>query len=388
MGQDPREPVGRIERTKTREVNQEQRRVELEMRTSTAAAERAGETRREVPQKTGGDQFHPTGALERFLQGIARRVEQGVGFYQTLRLPGRDRVIQDRREESGHEAASEQHSSTDMPAPSPSGARPHYFHDRTKAIAQQGAPAEILVQEKPLSPFEAALVQRFEAGKKQVTELPAGSFHFLKKTAAEWLSFFKGFLHRTVKKEAQLQSLTDQMIFRGLLKEKGSQGTGMMVGDLAFHNGLVEKFARFQVELAHLLPHMQGMEPGAVLDTALLAAAISTDQLQYYAIAAPVVDVERFTGMKEAAGIFTTLKTEAQVAEQLGLGNNDRVRRFSRNLEEDFLGRSRSEEMPERFVPWWRWDRESRIGLRNWFVPVVLGTIITVLVVVAWVVLR
>lgn len=393
MVKDPKEPIGRIERT-TREGGFERRVADVQPPPRQPVTAQPARTT---------DQFKPIGALERFLHAISRRVEQGVGFYHTIRLPGRGRVVHDRRAGDDSERTADEASTKPNHPPRDashnacvSKKHPHYFGDRTRLMAGQGGQSgsgEAAAPEKPLTAFETTLVERFEDGAVFTKPLASGSFHFLKKTASEWMQFFKSFLHRTVKKEAQLQALSEQMVFRGLLKETAQPLKGMMIGDLAFQNGLVEKFARFEVELARVLPQLQGMEPGTTLAKATIAQGIPTDLLQYFAIAAATPEAEIFAGPKESAGIFTALKTEAHVAEQLGWSRKDHVGRFGGGAGNDGGGAfgepALGEDNPnERFVPWWRWDREERGGLRRWFVPVMLATLVAVLAISVWVLMR
>lgn len=397
MVKDPKEPIGRIERT-TREGRFERRVADVQQqpRQLITARQPSASAVTTPQQSRTTDQFKPTGALDRFLHAISRRVEQGVGFYHTIRLPGRGRVVHDRRAGDDSSQAVDDASTKPHHAPRDAGhdarvskKHPHYFGDRTRLMAGQegqSASTEASAPEKPLTPFEAALVERFEDGAVFTKPMASGSFHFLKKTASEWMQFFKSFLHRTVKKEAQLQALSEHMVFRGLLKETAQPLKGMMIGDLAFQNGLVEKFARFEVELARVLPQLQGMEPGTTLAKATIAQGIPTDLLQYFAIASATPEAEIFAGPKESAGIFTTLKTESHVAEQLGWSREDRIRQFGGGAGDS--GGGAFDEPNERFVPWWHWDREERGGLRRWIVPVMLATLVAVLAVGVWLLMR
>lgn len=397
MVKDPKEPIGRIERT-TREGRFERRVADVQPspRQPVAAHQPSASAAATAQPSRTADQFKPTGALERFLHAISRRVEQGVGFYHTIRLPGRGRVVHDRRAGDGSSQAADVVSANPNHAPRDaahdarvSKKHPHYFGDRTRLMAGQegqSSSGEAAAPEKPLTAFEATLVERFEDGAVFTKPVASGSFHFLKKTASEWMQFFKSFLHRTVKKEAQLQALSEHMVFRGILKETAQPLKGMMIGDLAFQNGLVEKFARFEVELARVLPHLQGMEPGTTLAKAMIAQGIPTDLLQYFAIAAATPEAEIFAGPKESAGIFTALKTESHVAEQLGWSKEDRLRRFGGGA---FGEPAPSDDDPnEHFVPWWRWDREERGGLRRWIVPVILTTLVALLTIGVWLLIR
>ncbi|MBI2343465.1 MAG: hypothetical protein HYV02_03890 [Deltaproteobacteria bacterium] len=379
MARDPRDPIAPIDRQTSRQTP-----VEQTIPKGRALRPEVKAQAPHSPPVPHADQFRPTGALDRFLAAIAKRVEQGVGFYHVIRLPGRGRVVQDRRggepEPQGGAAREslplrEEHAQG-RAAPS----RPHFFHDRHTVVPQQHRAQSPGGDERPDSKFEQEVVARFEKGKTLEQAPPNGRAHFLVKSAVEWMQFFRRFLHRTVLREISIEQLADEMLFRGLLQQKGKAGKGVLVGDLILKNGAVEKFARVDVDLTRLMARMQGLEPGTTLTRQLVVETIQAEILRYFAIGPAKGEATRFVGAQASAGIFTTRRTEEAVARRLGIRLDGGT---AKGPEE------RGENTPEeRFVPWWRWDREERGGLRRWFVPVTLGTLVVIGMVTVWVLLR
>ena len=330
----------------------------------------------EPARSTRGDQFRTQGALERFVQAINRRVEHGW-LQQSFRLPGHGRVVHDFRDGRPADESGLPEANTPTPAATP---RTGFFRDRSAVLPQaQATETPAHVTEKLLSAFERAIVARFEEGAAAPGDMPAGHKQFLQKTAAVWKDFFLRFLHRTVKKEVDLAALDSHLWFRGLLQKKSAPNVGVLIADLVFQDGQLEKFARMEVPLAQWLQALPGQQPGAQLASQLLKQHADQQQLQYFAIETPH---EAIAGARsETAGIFTSLKREAEIAERL---------RFTRGKSTaplgGFAGRAASsddDEIKNRFVPWWRIDREERAGLPRWFVPVAIGTIVAAMAMAA-----
>lgn len=245
---------------------------------------------------------------------------------------------------------------------------------------------------KMLSRFELKIIERFVEEKPAAADAPDGTPHFLQKPAAQWKAFFQQFLHRTVKKVAPL-SIVQQMIFRGVVQKKGAATQGVLIGDLAFTNGEVDKFARFDIALPKALPHLAQLEPGAPLTPQQVASGIRGEEVQYFAIAPGEYAGEALPiAPQQTAGIFTSLRTEQAIAQHLGFSETptgaDRTAstRGQRGIADD--APAASEDAPSRFVPWWSWPREERTGLRRWFVPVAIGTLVAILGVVVWLIVR
>lgn len=249
--------------------------------------------------------------------------------------------------------------------------------------------------DKPLSPFEKALVGRFEEGKHQAKDAQDGEAHFLKKSAGEWVGFFEKFLSRTMQKVVGWSEVNG-FLFRGLLQEKGMPQKGVMISDVLTEMG-TDKFARIAVPMGKAM-QLAGAAPGLVVSKETMQGMLG-DQLRYLALN-PQLGEEGAVRFAQAAsrGMFTNRQLENRVAENLGLLNQfrgsphgiesqhaqteraarERRRRggmWSRLFGEDDVGGEGSV-----FIPWWRWDREERSGSRRWFVAVFGSVIFVVLI--------
>lgn len=390
-------------------------------------------TPQERPRQEGdrstrrGDRFRLSSAIDRFVSTIRSRLERGGG--EAFRLPGSRRPVTDRRHQRpGDPSKRAHHRSVDTtPMQTRDGAlvadrqatgqssqaaqtqRSPMFTDRTTIRPHQQLPQQQAgmgeALEKALSKFEQKIVARFEGAEEQAKSTEDGQPKFLKKSAAQWLGFLKKFMHRTVKKQAPFSALAEGLLFRGLLQQKGKSGKGMLIGDFQFTNGQVDKFARMSVQLPQLLAQMQGMRPGMSLPKQVLAAGVEGEMLEYLALVPPKGEHTKPLAMKERGGIFTSLRTEAAVAARLGIAQAGTE---MRNVEEEvggervaarrgilarWFGESEGEgeaagEDVGRFVPWWRWDREERGGMRRWFVSVTLTVLIIALVIGTWLLWR
>ncbi|MBI4237362.1 MAG: hypothetical protein HY696_02940 [Deltaproteobacteria bacterium] len=426
MGRDDR--IGPIERREGREPADAGPRVEERTR---APVQREMPTGREPARR---DQFRHSGLLERFIRAIASKLEQAT--QHTFRLPGSGRTVQDRRgerarrgsdrgqaeapadaaraptrgegrsgraesaQQAAPEAGGSAHSAT---GPASSGGELKTRDVGTVSELPQPGGAESPSGGRELSKFEAKIVERFEQGAKLVKEAPDQPPTFLQKTAAQWKTFFRQFLPRTEKKQVSMESVaSDAMVFRGLVGKSGSEGKGVMIGDLALQTGQIEKFARFDVELAHVMGFVRGLQPGASLPRQVIAAGVQQELLEYFAIGHARAEAEIFA-TRDSAGIFTSLKTEEAVAQRLGLPLGQGVptaearaaeaRESERARVGGAAGRWRGllsdeeavgDELPSRFVPWWKWDREERLGARRWFTVVSLVTTVVVIGVLTW----
>ncbi|MBI2346406.1 MAG: hypothetical protein HYV03_05905 [Deltaproteobacteria bacterium] len=324
-----------------------------------------GVSRRPVERPTGpegGDRFRRAGRLEQFVRSIAERVEHGW-LYQTFRLPGTNRVIHDRRTGGGQPVAE--------------------------------------ATERPLSEFEQSLMQRFEQGAAQARPAADGKSHFLRKTAAQWKEFFLQFLHRAERRQVPFEAVGDAVTFRGLLKKVTDPAIGVLIGDLPLTDGRLEKFARIEVPLQAVASEMAGLPPGTMVAKHLVQDGVGGEILPYIAIGAPA-EAAIATAPRERPGLFTSLKTEAEIARQLGLagaetvglasqtaGEEGRVHRRGKGFGRWFGGEEElSANQPGRFVPWWQWSREERYGQRRWFTAVTLVTLLTLLALGTWALLR
>ncbi|MBI4367317.1 MAG: hypothetical protein HY543_10905 [Deltaproteobacteria bacterium] len=339
-------------------------RSEVEATRQPAAREPAQQRPDQAAPK--GDQFRRAGLLEGFIRKITERIEHGW-LYQTFRLPGSQRVIHDRRGEGSAEARS----AAETPA-------------------------------RPLSRFEARLVERFEQGVDLAQPAPDGKTHFLAKTAAQWKAFFARFLQRAEKKQVPIEAVAQAFTMRALLKKTSDPAKGVVVSDFQLADGTKEKFARFDVHLAALLSSAAQLEPGASVPKEVVARGLPGQELSYIAIGKARGEQEGVMAPRDAQGVFTNLKTEAQIAERLGFptplrGEGGMESGRSADVESGRAPRGLgkwfrdAEEPPDdaasqagRFVPWWHWAREERLGLRRWFVPVTLIVLVILLAIGAW----
>lgn len=362
-----------------------------------------------MPQRT--DQFRESGRLERFIRAIGERIEHGW-LYQTFRLPGSSRVIHDRRAVADDEAQRPADPNTPQTMQTREGTLqrvaprtvPNFLGERPAELPRQTAESKA-AGERPLSLFEETLVQRFEGAVEQALSAPDGKPHFLQKTAAQWKAFFQHFLHRTEKKQVPMEVVGDALMFRGLLKKGSDPAKGVVIGDLPLANGVVEKFARFDVQLQAALQTMAQLAPGETVPREAVARSVQGEMLEYLAIAPPAADTGIPTATRDTQGVFTNLKTEAEVSRQLGLrgaemgmgplsdaaGAEGRVTHHrGRGGGGKVFGDPDDprEDVPGQFIPWWRWDREERTGQRRWFTAVTLALIVTLVGLGFWVVLR
>lgn len=247
--------------------------------------------------------------------------------------------------------------------------------------------------DKPLSPFEKSLVARFEEGKQQAKSSQDGQAHFLKKSAGEWSGFFEKFLTRAMQKVVGWSDVNG-FLFRGLLQEKGMPQKGVMISDVLTTMG-TDKFARISVPMNKAM-QLAAANPGLMVSKETMQDMLG-DQLSYLAVN-PQIGEDGAMRFAQAAsrGMFTNRQLENRVAEHLGLLNEFRVdlrgaqgsdaqragesRRRRQGTWSRLFGGDDVEGNGSVFVPWWRWDREERGGMRRWFVAV-FGSVIFVLLI-------
>lgn len=362
-------------------------------------------------QTQRADQFRQAGRLEQFVRAITERIEHGW-LYQTFRLPGSSRVVHDRRE-SGRdagEAEGEQAQRAESKGgfqlkegrlqEAPPKSYQNYFAGRDQPRpSEAGAKSQ---EERPLSGFENKLVERFEGAKEHAKASPDGKAHFLQKTATQWKEFFLKFLHRSEKKSVPLEVVSDELTFRGLFKKGNDPAKGVVISDFKLADGTHEKFARFDVTLKAALAEMAQMQPGAALAKQAVAKGVQGEVLEYIAIGAPRGEGDIAAALRDTQGVFTNLKTEAEIAKQLGLMGQGREGVSARSgLQTSRSGGRRAgagklfgqeeevlDDQAGRFVPWWRWDREERIGQRRWFTGLTIALTVTILALGFWLLLR
>jgi len=326
---------------------------------------------------------------------MAKKALHAGRAFQQFRLPGRDRVVVDRREqfqgepkeaakEAGKEAAKEAAQKATLTLK-----EGKLVEAREKAYAasaalgargsgapdQQAAEARV---DRMLSAFEKMVVERFEGGKQIAEESADGKAHFNAKSDAQWKEFFQKFLNRTVAKRALLKDIK-QFFMRGVVAKGGK---GVFIGDMAMNSGRVEKFVRFSI-LAEALAKLRAMIPGDRV-TAQMLGKLTGEELMYLALAAS--KGKEFAFAQEAArGKFAGAKAEAQAAAALGIPLDQQLEQKARNLRRKGRGGmawyekdAEPEETPYRFVPWWSWGNLSNPGPTKWVTRAFYGALFIV----------
>lgn len=334
-----------------------------------------------------------------FFQKMAKKALHAGRAFQQFRLPGRDRVVVDRRDqfqgepkeaakeaakEASKEAAKEAAKKATLTlkegklieAKEKSYAASAALGARATAASDQRA-AEARV-DRMLSAFEKMVVERFEGGRQIAEQSADGKAHYKGKTDAEWKNFFQKFLHRTVAKKALLKDIK-QFFMRGIVSKGGK---GIFIGDMAMNSGRVEKFVRFSI-LAEALAKMRAMIPGDKV-TAQMLGKLSGEELMYLALAAS--KGREFAFAQEAArGKFAGAKAEAQAAAALGIPLDQQLEQKARQLKKRGKGGfawyekdAEPEETPYRFVPWWSWGNLNNPGPTKWVTRVFYGALFIV----------
>jgi hypothetical protein len=326
-------------------------------------------------------------------QKMAKKALHAGRAFQQFRLPGRDRVVIDRREqfqgepkeaakEAGKEAAKEAAKKATLTmkegklveakersyaASAALGAR------GTGASDQRAAEARV---DKMLSAFEKMVVERFEGGRQIAEESVDGMARYKGKTDAQWKEFFQKFLHRTVAKKTLLKDIK-QFFMRGVVAKGGK---GVFIGDMAMNSGRVEKFVRFSI-LAEALAKMRAMIPGDKV-TAQMLGKLTGEELMYLALAAS--KGREFAYAQAAArGKFAGAKAEAQAAEALGIPLKAQLEQKTKQLRGKkgrgglawFEKDAALEDTPYRFVPWYSLTNLKNPGPTKWVTRVFYGAL-------------
>lgn len=324
------------------------------------------------------------------------------GAFQQFRLPGKARVVADRRaqfegkpEEAAKEAKKEAAKKAGEEAKKATltlkegklveakgkryaGAAALGARGVADASDQSAATARV---DEMLSAFERMVVERFENGKQIAQQSADGQAHFKGKTEAQWKQFFKNFLSRTIAKKAFLNDIK-HFLMRGVVA-KGAKG--VFIGDMMFNSGRVEKFVRFSI-LAEALAKFRAMMPGDKV-TAEMLAKLTGEELMYLALAAS--RGREFAFAQQAArGKFAGARAEAQAAEALGIPLDQQLSEKARQLRKKGRGGfawfekdAAPEDTPYRFVHWWQWGNLNNPGPTKWVTRVFYGALFIVAIV-------
>lgn len=351
-----------------------------------------------------------------FFQQIVRKLDATRAF-QHFRLPGRDRVVEDKREQheqgkpaesvkdaakeisknvASKEAAKDEakesmekdksgHSKGEMRlqegrlVKQKEKGYANYLADRSDVSRRgselnQDAASERV--EKMLSAFERMVIARFEGGRKIAEDCLDGRAKFLAKSEGQWREFFKSFIDRTVQKKALLSDISE-FLFRGFV----SKGTkGVFIGDINFANGRIEKFVRFSI-FAEALAKLKALVPGEAVAKGALGG-LSGEDLMYLALAVSRAR-ETMTSMMPAQGKFIGGRAEAAAAEALGIPIDMHLRQKAKGLRGSkggllkgrFLGDEEPDDLPYQFIPWWQWGNLKQQGPKRWITAVFYGTL-------------
>jgi hypothetical protein len=346
-----------------------------------APAERIAEAQRAVAESIGGDKFQVMRMLPQFMQAVAKNVDAAT-VYEHFRLPGRDRIVHDRREGGIGEAEK-----ADKKKEGAKGRRTDFEIKRGGLVRQkeksfinylgdrlgrttliEKKPSEGRA-ERPLSPFEGLVVARFEDGRNVKKESPNGKARFWAKTEAQWKDFFSKFLDRIVAKKVSYEDIKE-FLFRGLIP-KGTKG--IVISDMVLHNGRIEKFIRFSI-IADALAKLKALLPGDVFGSERLAG-LTGEEFLYLALAV-AKGHDLFTSPLPAAGKFMSGQAEEKAARELGLPlpgqthmRGEKLRPKGRRAPFTGLFDKREgepDEIPYQFIPWWHWANLKRSGPLRW----------------------
>jgi hypothetical protein len=326
-------------------------------------AEKIKQAEQQLSQTMGRDRFE---AFKRHLPRQLKRAE-GRWTYRQFRLPGGRRMVRDRRGTRMRGRPSRRRGPREEPK------RPMSMHVREGKLVkekarkyanylgdrmqgqQKGAAKQAKVQaqiKELLSKFEKLIVERFEGDRAIAKKAKDGKPVFLKKTRAQWASFFKKFIGRTIKKKVPTKNIRDFM-FRGMVP-RGAKG--VVISDMTLASGRIERFVRFSI-LADAMAKLQKFLPGDRFGKDML----SGEELYYLALA--VARGRKYkTAPKPTQGMFMAGAAEEKAAQELGLPMASRLDRKTSDLRKGkggfgFSGKDKEilEETPYRFVPWWHW---------------------------------
>jgi len=348
---------------------------------SHAPQEKIAEAQKAVAESLGKDQFQIMRMLPHFIQAAAKNVDAAT-VYEHFRLPGRDRIVHDRREEGkgGAEkdarkkerARGEQRLEFEIKkgrlVKFKEKTYENYLADRMGKTVSEREAAEAKVQ-RLLSVFEELIVSRFEGGRQVAKESPDGKPRFLVKTEGQWKDFFSKFYDRIVAKKVLLQDI-HEFLFRGLVP-KGNKG--VVISDMILNNGRVEKFVRFSV-IADALARLKALMPGDSFGRERLAG-LTGEEFLYLALA---VSKGRDIAMSPlpTAGKFVSGQAEEKAAQELGLPIPGQPQGRAASLKgrtrrAPFMGlfdehEGEPEELPYQFIPWWHWANLKRPVRSRW----------------------
>ncbi len=354
-----------------------------------------------------------------FFQQVIKKLDATL-ILQHFRLPGRERLVEDRREQfqgqpvdkekaaQSKEAAQEtaKQASKESAKEAAKDAAKGKHADQGKFLLKDGkliehrdrlrmGPAvahEIGHAERGaatssgtshlddmLSTFEKLVVARFEKGEQVGQQSVDGKARFLTKSDGEWRDFFKNFFDRTVKKKTLVDDIRE-FLFRGAV-QNGNKG--IFIGDMHLASGRVEKFVRFSV-LAEALSQLKAMSPGDAV-TASILGKLSGEELMYLALSA-ARSREFSVSMAPTQGKFALGSTEEKAAQALGIPVDRHLQQKAKQLRAKhgaafgslFEKDPEPEEIPYTFIPWWSWGNLHRPTPTRWITRVFYGALLII----------
>lgn len=327
-----------------------------------APAEDVKKAEEQLAREMGRDTFQ---AFKRQLPAQLR-VRRGIDatrVYQHFRLPGRKRIVHDRRGEAGRERhAAEREGRRTESMVMREGRLTHekakhyenYLGERMQAARSMGEAAGIKkTMDELLSRFEQMIIKRFEGDQKIVQMAEEGRQTFLKKTAQQWSDFFSRFAGRFLGKRVPVRNI-QQFLFRGMVP-KGAKG--IVISDMTLKSGRVERFIRFSI-LAEAMAKLAKAMPGQMFGKDVLTG----EELYYLALAA-ARGREYVTGPKPTEGRFMGGVAEERASQELGIPLAAHLAKKTKELRAKSrrgwgVGREREpleEGVPGQFIPWWHW---------------------------------
>lgn len=349
---------------------------------SHAPQEQIIQAQQAVAESIGGDQFMVTHMLPHFMQAAAKNVD-AAQVYEHFRMPGRDRIVHDRREEGkgGEEKAARKEDARhdadiEMEVRKGRLVKPHertyenYLGDRMgRNVMVEHEEAEGKI-ERLLNTFEQMIVARFEEGRQVAQESADGKPKFLAKTEAQWKDFFSKFLDRMVAKKVSLDEIRE-FLFRGVIP-KGNKG--IVISDVILNDGRIEKFVRFGV-IADAMARLKALMPGDVFGRDRLSQ-MTGEELMYLALAVSR-GKDMAVSLLPTAGKFLLGSTEEKAAQELGIpiGGQQAAQRAvqhkARGRRAPFTGlfderEGEPDELPYQFIPWWHWANLKKPVKSRW----------------------
>lgn len=330
--------------------------------------------------------------LPHFIKQTAQRVD-AAKVYQHFRLPGKDRIVEDRRERPQGEKVSDRSEKEKSAETEKEGLTlkrgtlvsdrqkdyKNYLGDRSSLSAPPEQQAATERVERLLSAFERLVIARFEGGREIVQAFVNGEVRFGGKTIDEWRQFFASMGDRTVARKTLLAEI-QEFLFRGVIP-KGERG--IVIADVTHASGRVEKFVRFGV-IAEALSKLKSLVPGQTFGKEALAG-LTGEELVYLSLA-----TARGTGftMSDAptSGKFMGGASEARAAQELGIALEGQLHAKTQLLKRRgkgpggfrWLDKEIPEETPSQFVPWWKWGNLHRPSKTKWLTIMMYLSLLTI----------